>query len=614
MEHPIIQIKNAITALLKGIDPDTDVFYEEIKGTEEKHGLDEPETYYFVDIIPNGNETVDRFFTDMGVLVDIAYHEKSESNTAYLIKGAEIDAVVRPVFSFGDRNITINDANMKVSDHVLHYSFTINFRQAREQTNEFEPMGIEVLVTRSNINENPDLTARGKMAAGCDLFVSNHTNACGTEAVNRAVAIHFTDRNETLVDDQSREFAAQIAKVIQNTMGVDGYQIYSRLSDNDRDGNGKKDDNYYGVLNGSFLAGVPGVIAEHSFHTNTEACKWLMDDSNLRKLAKACAECMASFVGASVTVDTGIQAVEFANMADTDIVKRVGELCTADMKNTGILASVSAAQFILESGYGKSVLAQMANNCFGMKCSLSGNTWSGSSWDGTSEYTKETKEYVNGEYVTVTAAFRAYPNVEASIADHSAYLLGAKKGEALRYAGLKGEKDYKKAVQIIKDGGYATAPDYVNKVCSIIEKYNLTAYDQQKQTTAESWYRVRKNWSDAKSQIGAYHSLEYAKTCVDKNPGYSVFDEAGVNVYPENVFAPYMVRVKISDLKMRLGATIDTASVGHIPVGSYTIVEEKYGKVSKSGEEGLWGRIKSEQPYNGKYVPVWICLSYTEKV
>ena len=65
-------------------------FNEEIKGTEEKHGLDEPETYYFVDIIPNGNETVDRFFTDMGVLVDIAYHEKSESNTAYLIKGQRL--------------------------------------------------------------------------------------------------------------------------------------------------------------------------------------------------------------------------------------------------------------------------------------------------------------------------------------------------------------------------------------------------------------------------------------------------------------------------------------------------------------------------------------------
>lgn len=141
MEHPIIQIKNAIIFLLKGIDPETDVFYEEIKGTKEKHGLDEPETYYFVDIIPNGNKTVDKFFTDMGVLVDIAYHEKNESNITYLIRGAEIDAAVRPVLHFGDRHITINDASIKVADHVLHYSFPINFRQAREQTNEFETMG-----------------------------------------------------------------------------------------------------------------------------------------------------------------------------------------------------------------------------------------------------------------------------------------------------------------------------------------------------------------------------------------------------------------------------------------------------------------------------------------
>ena len=149
MEHPIIQIKNAVTALLKGIDPGTDVFYEEIKGTGEKHGLDETGTYYFVDIIPNGNETVDRFFTDMGVLVDIAYHEKHEGNTAYLVKGAEIDAAVRPVLSFGDRHITIDDASMKVSDHVLHYSFAIRFRHAREQTDESEPMGgLEVAVRK----------------------------------------------------------------------------------------------------------------------------------------------------------------------------------------------------------------------------------------------------------------------------------------------------------------------------------------------------------------------------------------------------------------------------------------------------------------------------------
>ena len=106
-----------------------------------------------------------------------------------------------------------------------YYESATVWKLTQYEKEYLEQMGIEVLVTRSNINENPDLTARGKMAAGCDLFVSNHTNACGTEAVNRAVAIHFTDRNETLVDDQSREFAAQIAKVIQNTMGVDGLPI-----------------------------------------------------------------------------------------------------------------------------------------------------------------------------------------------------------------------------------------------------------------------------------------------------------------------------------------------------------------------------------------------------
>ena len=58
---------------------------------------------------------------------------------------------------------------------------------------------------------------------------------------------------------------------------------------------------------------------------------------------------------------------------------------------------------------------------------------------------------------TITADFRNYPCVEDSIADHSAYRLGAKNGSKLRDDGLKGCTDYKKAAQIIKDGGYATS-------------------------------------------------------------------------------------------------------------------------------------------------------------
>ena len=182
---------------------------------------------------------------------------------------------------------------------------------------------------------------------------------------------------------------------------------------------------------------------------------------------------------------TGLQAKDLKNLSEADVIKKVGPLFTTDQKKTGILASVTAAQFILESGYGKSELAQNANNCFGMKKSLSGNTWAGSSWDGKSIYTKKTGEQnPDGSYVTITADFRKYPCVEDSIADHSAYLLGAMNGSKQRYSGLKGCADYKKAAQIIKDGGYATSLTYVSKLCEIIERWNLTQYDVKAAATA----------------------------------------------------------------------------------------------------------------------------------
>lgn len=75
----------------------------------------------------------------------------------------------------------------------------------------------------------------------------------------------------------------------------------------------------------------------------------------------------------------------------------------ADQKKNDILASVSLAQFILESGYGKIELAQNANHLFGMKKSLSGNSWNGSAWDGKSVYSRKTQEQnADGSYETIT--------------------------------------------------------------------------------------------------------------------------------------------------------------------------------------------------------------------
>ena len=166
-------------------------------------------------------------------------------------------------------------------------------------------------------------------------------------------------------------------------------------------------------------------------------------------------------------------------MSEKEFVEKIGPLAAQDMKTSGVLASITTAQACLESGYGSTELAVNANNLFGMKCPLSGNTWD-SVWDGVSKYTKKTNEQKpDGTVYTITADFRKYPDILTSIKDHSCYLNGAMNGSKMRYEGLAGEKDYRKAAELIKAGGYSTDIAYVDKLCSLIERWNLTKYDKE---------------------------------------------------------------------------------------------------------------------------------------
>ena len=212
--------------------------------------------------------------------------------------------------------------------------------------------------------------------------------------------------------------------------------------------------------------------------------------------------------------------------------------------------------------------------------------------------------------VTITADFRKYSCVEDSITDHAAYLLGAMNGSKKRYEGLAGCTDYKKAVQLIKDGGYATSHTYVQNLCSIIERWNLTQYDVAKAsegTVISGWYRVRKSWQNAASQKGAFHDLAYAKQCADVNPGYFVYDAAGKAVYPEvKANCPYAVRVSISDLNIRKGPGTNYAKTGqYTGKGVFTIVEEADGEGATR-----WGLLKA---YAGKRNG-WISLDFAKKL
>ena len=164
-----------------------------------------------------------------------------------------------------------------------------------------EQYGFEVKITRSAQANDLDLYKRGAAAKGYDLFLSLHSNAVANkanESVDYVAVYHLTDDTTTKVDDVSKAIAEKIAPVIADVMGVkQGYKVLSRKSGSDKNKDGIMNDNYYGVLNGARQANAPGLILEHSFHTQTRATKWLMDDSNLDKLAQAEAKVIAEYYG-----------------------------------------------------------------------------------------------------------------------------------------------------------------------------------------------------------------------------------------------------------------------------------------------------------------------------
>lgn len=176
-----------------------------------------------------------------------------------------------------------------------------------------ERWGIRVITTRENRKKDREVFSRGYASKGCQLFLSLHSNAVGSkvnESVDYPVAYHLTDDTSTDIDDTSKALAKLLAPVIAATMGTrQPGQAKSRLASGDKNKDGVKNDNYYGVLNGARQAGTPGLILEHSFHTNTRATQWLLDESNLEKLAQAEARVIAAFFGLGEQTLAGIYTV-----------------------------------------------------------------------------------------------------------------------------------------------------------------------------------------------------------------------------------------------------------------------------------------------------------------
>lgn len=139
-------------------------------------------------------------------------------------------------------------------------------------------------------------------------------------------------------------------------------------------------------------------------------------------------------------------------------IKQYADLAMSEMRRTGVPASITLAQAVIESDYGRSRLARVANNHFGIKCH--------NGWTGRRIYHNDDRR---GE------CFRRYRDADESFRDHSDFLRRGSRYESLFY--LR-QDDYKGWARGLKSAGYATNPRYANMLIDMIERNRLHLYDE----------------------------------------------------------------------------------------------------------------------------------------
>lgn len=150
---------------------------------------------------------------------------------------------------------------------------------------------------------------------------------------------------------------------------------------------------------------------------------------------------------------------EWVKLTPEEYIYRWRATAVDNMEVYGIPASITMAQAILESGFGNGYLARVANNHFCIKCKKS---WTGR---------------------TITHAddrpddcFRVYDSVEESFEDHANFLCS---GQRYEFLFAYDTDDYKSWAKGLKQAGYATAPDYAERLIGVVERYNLQLLDKK---------------------------------------------------------------------------------------------------------------------------------------
>ncbi len=179
-------------------------------------------------------------------------------------------------------------------------------------------------------------------------------------------------------------------------------------------------------------------------------------------------------------------------MSTEEYINRYKHIAVAEKFRSGIPASITLAQGILESGSGNSRLTQEGNNHFGIKCK---GTWTGKT---ILEDDDEKQE-----------CFRAYDSAWQSYHDHSDFLLHNSRYSTLFNLDVT---DYKSWAYGLKAAGYATNPVYPQKLIEYVEKYNLHQYDLIVPDSIEK-KAVEQEW---KAEISNYIEINETPALITK--------------------------------------------------------------------------------------------------
>lgn len=171
-----------------------------------------------------------------------------------------------------------------------------------------------------------------------------------------------------------------------------------------------------------------------------------------------------------------------AALSAADFINKTSAWAQAEERAHGVPASVAIAQSMLESGMGESLLTKNAHSWFGIKCS------SATSPHQTGCYPIKTTEYdANGNPYTTTAQFRKYANPEKSFIDHGYFL--SRLSRYRRAFDFTSNPD--RFIFEVHMGGYATDPQYANKVINLMRSYNLYRYNVTAPSSGQSELVIR---------------------------------------------------------------------------------------------------------------------------